>query len=74
MRTIIDLPQDRVKELDALAREKDVSRAELIRRAIVFWLKSEHLPKAERAFGIWKSRGEDALAYEDRLRNEWSRE
>lgn len=71
MRTIIDLPDPLVRELDSHAKREQVSRAEAVRRAIAEYLSKRPTPKAEAAFGIWKKKKIDALAYIDRLRDEW---
>ena len=73
MRTIVDLPQSIIDELDELARREDISRAEAVRRAMASYLESKRIARGDAAFGIWKSRKIDALAYEDDLRGEWSR-
>jgi len=73
MRTIVDLPQSIIDELDELAKREDISRAEAVRRAMAEYLQSRRSSRGETAFGIWKSRKVDALAYEDDLRGEWNR-
>lgn len=71
MRTIIDLPDPMMHELDSHAKREQVSRAEAVRRAIAEYLSRRPTPKAEAAFGIWKNKKIDALTYVDRLRDEW---
>lgn len=72
MRTIISLPDEQVERLAAVCRKQGVSRAEAVRRALARYL-DEHRPRhKEDAFGIWRGRQEDGLAYERRLRGEWS--
>jgi len=71
MRTIIDLPDPLVKELDKHARHHDVSRAEAVRRAIAEYLSRRPAPKSDAAFGIWRKKNVDGLTYVDRLRDEW---
>ncbi|WP_200807042.1 ribbon-helix-helix protein, CopG family [Thiothrix eikelboomii] len=51
--------------------EKQVSRAELIRRAIAEYLQRYASPIEDKAFGLWAQRGEDGLVYQERLRGEW---
>ena len=75
MRTIIDLPDRHVDELDRIGRARNLSRAELIRQAVERYLQ-ENLPVREEAFGLWKGRGgarQDGLALQRRLRKEWQR-
>ena len=73
MRTIVDLPDDDVKRLAALGKRGRVSRAELVRRAVREYLSRHAPPETDEAFGLWKDRGEDGLAYQRRLRDEWDR-
>ncbi len=69
MRTLVDLPEKDIRALDARARIEQVSRAELVRRAVAGFLERQHrLP--EEAFGAWGS-AEDGLRYQRRLRDEW---
>jgi metal-responsive CopG/Arc/MetJ family transcriptional regulator len=73
MRTIIDIPPPMLDELDTLAKREKISRAEAVRRAMAEYLEKRRSSRANAAFGIWKSRKVDALAYEDALRGEWNR-
>ena len=73
MRTIIDIPQQIIDELDNLARQEGISRAEAVRRAMTEFLQKRPRSKPDAAFGIWKTRKIDPLAYEDTLREEWNR-
>lgn len=74
MRTIVDLPDDDVKALDMLAKRKDESRAELVRRAVANYLEQENKPHPMKN-DIFGTMGdvftEDALVIEQRLRGEW---
>lgn len=70
-RTIVDLPQEQLAALDRLRKKQHVARATLIREAIAEYLAAHHAGLADEAFGIWRDRPEDALAYEDNLRKEW---
>ena len=71
MRTIIELPQDQLTHLDAHCRRENVSRAEAIRQAVAAMLAARVKTDAAVAFGLWRDRPEDALAQQERLRNEW---
>ena len=73
MRTIVDLPDDQMAALKALAERNGLSRAELVRRAVAAYLEQRRMPTGDAAFGLWHKRGEDGLDYEDRLRREWDR-
>ena len=73
MRTLVDLPDRDVERLDALAREKKVSRAALIRQAV-----ERHLDDNEdnawihRGAGLWKHRTDigDAVEYQRAMRED----
>jgi Arc/MetJ-type ribon-helix-helix transcriptional regulator len=71
MRTIIDLPEQSRQQLDALCRQRGISRAEAIRQALALWLQQQQSDHAS-VFGLWRDRQEDALALQDALRQEWS--
>ena len=73
MRTVIDLPDEQIEPLKALASSLNVSRAELIRRAVADYLRRFEAPADDTAFGIWRQRGEDGLASQERMRSEWDR-
>jgi hypothetical protein len=72
MRTIIELPETQLDALDAWCRREGISRAEAIRRAIASHLHEARTGGDRPAFGLWRTRPVDGLAYERRLRDEWS--
>lgn len=82
MRTIVDLPEEQIKSLDAIGRAGDVSRAELVRRAVDLYLKQENLKKGGGIVGadirgtvkpgdpnFWG--GMDGLEWQRKMRAEW---
>jgi len=71
MRTIIDLPEPDRDALDELSQRLGISRAEAVRRAVRDYLNAHRDESGTDLFGIWRERNEEALAYEDRIRNEW---
>ncbi len=73
MRTIIELPEDQLRALDAWREARGISRAEAVRRAVSNLLADEvHVRAAvESAFGLWRDRGVDGLDEQERLRREW---
>ncbi len=80
MRTLVDIPEDAIDRLDSFAASRGWSRAEAVRRAVNDMLAQAEA--AERAaddaalaaaFGMWKDRGIDGLAYQQALRAEWDR-
>jgi predicted transcriptional regulator len=71
MRTTVELPDDQLAALcDLCAREK-TSRSEIIRRALGQYVQSHQSSRGNCAFGLWKKKQFNALAYESRLRAEW---
>ena len=72
MRTIVDLTERQLSELDRLAKVRDTSRADLVRRAVDRYL-AEDAPNREAGFGLWKRGGskEDGLAFQRRIRKSW---
>jgi metal-responsive CopG/Arc/MetJ family transcriptional regulator len=73
MRTLVDIPDDQIEELNKLAEREKVSRASLVRCAIADLLASRRKTKGDgiaAAFGI-RPDMEDGLAYQERLRSEW---
>jgi len=72
MRTIVDLPDEQVDALHQLGIQHNLSRAELVRRAVAEYLDKRHDTGSDHAFGLWKRRHCDVLEYEDHLRGEWT--
>ena len=73
MRTIIDLPAEQLKALGEICEEKNVSRAEIVRRAVSQYIQEKQAAKGQNAFGLWKKKKINALKYQDKLRAEWER-
>ncbi len=71
MRTIVDLPDSLITELDAHTQREKLSRAEAVRRAVAEYLSKRSPSSPDSAFGVWKGKNIDALDYVDHLRNEW---
>lgn len=73
-RTIVDLSERQIADLDRLSRRHSLSRAELVRRAVDRFL-AESAPDREGGFGLWKRSGAktDGVALQRRLRKGWSR-
>lgn len=72
MRTLVDIPEAELEELNLLSRARRVSRAELIRQAVSGFL-AQNRAGLEDSFGLWKGKGVDGLKYQERLRSEWER-
>lgn len=72
MRTIVDIPDEQVSLLKVMGERDHLSRAELIRRAIAEYIRKQvTTSEDDHGFGLWKKRGEDGLAMQQRLREEW---
>lgn len=71
MRTIIQLPDEQAEQLAEVSRDQGISRSETVRRALARYLDEHRRSRQEDAFGMWRGRGEDGLAYERQLRKEW---
>lgn len=71
MRTVVDLPEEQLKAIKALAKRDRISQAEAIRRAIRSYVDAQHAPDEQSpAFGLWSGRDE-GLQYQRAFRNEW---
>ena len=71
MRTIVDLPDEQIEALKALSARENVSRAELVRRALAEFLARRSTHHDDDAFGLWRKHPEEGLDYQNRLRQEW---
>jgi hypothetical protein len=79
MRTIIQIDEEEVKQLDKLCKEKGWSRAKGFREAVRKFLKESSLseknnnPKnaLEEYFGCLKDSFGDGLQYQVKIREEW---
>ena len=71
MRTIVELPEEQLRDLAKLCRQENISRAEAIRRAVAEYSRRRRAGDSRRAFGLWRGRRRDGLAYERRLRRQW---
>ena len=71
MRTIIDLPDDQLNGLAILCRRDGISRAEAIPRAVADYTRAQLRHDGDEGFGLWRSRREDGVRYQRRLRKEW---
>jgi metal-responsive CopG/Arc/MetJ family transcriptional regulator len=70
MRTLVDIPDRQIDDLKSICDARNVSRAEVIRQAISAYIESNR-PSTVEAFGLWKGRKLDGLAYQKKLRAEW---
>ena len=75
-RTLVDLQEKDLSELDSLAQELDTSRASILRDAVAEYLvKRERVtsspPQQLQGFGALKGYLADGQVYQDNLRSEW---
>jgi hypothetical protein len=81
MRTLIDVPERQLKDLEAICAARKLSRAEAVRQAVDAFIELNR-PARDQAFGLWKGQTgrlpgetkalpEDGLAYQEKLRSEW---
>jgi hypothetical protein len=70
MRTIIEIPDIQIDLLSSLVEQENISRAELIRRAISEYI-ARYPAKTDNAFGLWKDNKVDGLEYQNKMRDEW---
>jgi metal-responsive CopG/Arc/MetJ family transcriptional regulator len=71
MRTLVDVGDSRLQELDELSKQEKRSRAALIREAIDDFLAKRRNKYQGDAFGLWGKQKIDGLAYQKKVRNEW---
>ena len=71
MRAIIDIDEGEDRALKQLARQRGVSRAQMVREAIDHFLQVEAPKGAGAAFGIWRDKNLDGLEYQRRQRKDW---
>lgn len=71
MKTLIDIPENDIKQLEQLAGRRNVSRASVIREAIANYLTSQTRMQGSDAFGSWRKSKIDGLKHQRKLRGEW---
>lgn len=70
-RILVDLAEDQLQELAAIVEAEKRPRAVVIREAIQAYIAQRKPGLAADTFGLWKHRGVDGLAYQEKLREEW---
>ena len=77
MRTIVDLPENAVKALDAMGAKLSLSRAELVRRSVNSYLEKQNAsisPITNDIYGLYSDlydKHTDSLELQNTLREEW---
>ncbi len=72
MRTIIDIPDDKLGALARLCAQQKISRAEAVRRAVDQLLTNSAVGTKDAGFGLWKHKRIDSRKFVGKLRSEWS--
>ena len=73
MRTLVDIPDDDILKLDALAAKTKRSRAAAIRDAVkLYLLRNSDTDWIERGYGFWADRTDigDAVEYQRAIRED----
>ena len=75
-RFLVDIPDDDLARIDAIAKAEGRSRASVLREAVSDYIAESSKDWLEAGFGLWAKYGftEDGLDYQNRLREEWTRE
>ena len=75
-RFLVDIPDDDLMRIDAIAKAEGRSRASVLREAVADYIAASSKDWLEAGFGLWAKYGftEDGLQYQNRLREEWARE
>lgn len=73
MRTIVNLEERQISILSEICAKENISRAEIIRRAVDVYIKQQVNKKEafKKVFGLWKDKDIDGLKYQSQLRKEW---
>ena len=71
MRTLVDIPEDDLKQLTRLSKARKVSRAHIVRCAVSAYLDAQPKDSLDDFFGLWADRKIDGLAYQLKMRAEW---
>ncbi len=71
-KTLVDIPQELIEQLDSIGKSKHLSRAYLIRSAISAWLDQQVQSVPASAFGILKNISVgDSVEWQRKMRDEW---
>ena len=71
MRTLVDIDEPHLRELDRLASRERRSRAAMVRQAIAEYLDRRAPQVFDGAYGLWGDRKVDGLHYQEKVRGEW---
>ena len=73
MRTIVDIPKQQIEALRTLGEQEGLSRAELMRRAVAEYLVRHQGEAGTAAFGLWRNKPHNSVAYQEKMREEWDK-
>jgi hypothetical protein len=71
MKTLVDIPENDIRQLEQLAGRRNTSRASVIREAIASYLTNQMRARGNGAFGAWRKSKVDGLKHQRKLRSEW---
>jgi hypothetical protein len=69
-RLSVNFPESCIDAPDAIAQAEGLSRAQVVRKAILLYLEQRRCANGD-AFGIWKERPVDGVAYQEAMRSAW---
>jgi metal-responsive CopG/Arc/MetJ family transcriptional regulator len=70
MRILIDIPDRLIEDLTVVCEREKRSQAEVILSAISMYVGKKKI-SPDNAFGLWKGKQTDGLAYQEQVRSEW---
>jgi predicted transcriptional regulator len=70
MRTVVDIDEPHLRELDLLASRERRSRGAMVREAIAEYPDRRAPQALDDAFGLWGERKIDGLRYQEKVRRE----
>jgi metal-responsive CopG/Arc/MetJ family transcriptional regulator len=71
MRTLVDIPDEKLAELAAISARRKLSRAAVVREAISAYIEAHRRDDKDDGFALWGYRKIDGLAYQRKMRAEW---
>lgn len=69
-RTIVEVPEDQLREVGRICNALKISRAEAVRRGLNEFIR-QHQSVQEDGFGLWKGDGGSATDLTDAIRGQW---
>jgi hypothetical protein len=69
-RTIIDIPDEQLREIDRVCRALKISRAEAVRRGLTAFLERNQTVE-ENGYGLWRNSSIDAKGLLENIRTKW---